>query len=245
MLSATRLSRSVVHHSTVHKLLRGARAVQRPQPSSIVMSAAAPQRPVPPPPTALGQRVMVASQAAHQAMTRHPGVAAVRSFSLPQYRQVLADKLAYFAALEEQVEVHAGHPMVQPFSEPRLRRSGRLAEDLGTLTRRRPLPSLPALRYAVYLRQLPPARLAVHAWVNYLAALFGGQVLVNTWSPYAAALRHVEFDGLEQLRQHCFTGLDQKPLSLTPEAIIDEVHVSYAYVSAMYDAWHASATASS
>lgn len=121
---------------------------------------------------------------------------------LSVYVEHLAMLETVYTALEESLDKHRDHPLVQPIYFPELKRVPALQQDLEFFANdRRPLPAPASKRYAKRISSLDsPALLAAHAYVRNLGDLSGGQALKRV----AAKAYGLETDGL---RFYEFTGI--------------------------------------
>jgi heme oxygenase len=106
--------------------------------------------------------------------------------SLADYRRLLRNLRAIYAALEPALQRHREHACIKPVFFPDLFRSHALAADLIALGDAMDDPEAglapAAIAYGQRLRELDaddPALLAAHAYVRYLGDLSGGQVLAR------------------------------------------------------------------
>lgn len=102
------------------------------------------------------------------------------------YVRLLAALHAIYAALEEELDRHASHPVLGPLHAPAFARRAALETDLaatlGPEWRTLAPPHALAVEYAARLHALAathPERLLAHAWLRYLGDLNGGQILAR------------------------------------------------------------------
>jgi len=105
------------------------------------------------------------------------------TLDLAGYARLLAALHAVYAALEQELESHAGDAVLTHLRHPGFARRGALESDLAALVRLGVAPATvapEAAAYAEHLHQLgraQPALLLAHAWLRYLGDLNGGRVL--------------------------------------------------------------------
>jgi heme oxygenase (biliverdin-producing, ferredoxin) len=197
----------------------------------------------------LGSRLREGTRELHRAVERAGAMALLLRGQLPAsgYARMLAQLQALYAALEEGLVRHAGHPAVAPVNFPLLYRGAALAHDLASLA----LPAAPLCHatqaYVERLQQLAarqPALLAAHAYVRYLGDLNGGQTLarVVAASPLLPAGLGTRFYDLGSaadvaLRSAAFrAGLAQLPAGPDQaDALVDEARWAFAQHGRMFE----------
>lgn len=158
------------------------------------------------------------------------------------YVRLLAALHAIYAALEQALEAHRGHPVLDPLASPAFARRAALEFDLvATLGAnwRELAPTHPlAYAYAEHLHAMAataPERLVAHAWLRYLGDLNGGQVLARlvrgARTTSSVATSFYEFRGLENPRAAAAewrARLDLLPLDpAAQEAIVNEAREGF------------------
>jgi heme oxygenase len=162
---------------------------------------------------------------------------------LADYRRLLRNLHALYAALEPALLRHRDHPCVAPICFPALFREAALADDLAMLGER----SAPAdseldpvaLAYRRRLEALDahdPALLVAHAYVRYLGDLSGGQILARIVAKtYDLAdgrgTRFYQFGPADRVAAHAQAlraGLDSVPVDAAGrQRIVDEAQRAF------------------
>ncbi|WP_199249530.1 heme oxygenase (biliverdin-producing) [[Phormidium] sp. ETS-05] len=100
------------------------------------------------------------------------------------YRKLVANLYFVYGAMEEEMEKHKHHPILQHIYYPQLNRKASLEEDLayyfGPNWRDQVAPSSAGSAYVERIRQLSatePELLVAHSYTRYLGDLSGGQIL--------------------------------------------------------------------
>ena len=134
----------------------------------------------------LSQRLRDATRAVHARAERagFMPVLVAGNADRTRYVRLLAALHGIYAPLEEELERHAGHPVVSRIALPALYRAERVGEDLAFFAGaswRGLLPSLPsAAAYGRRIREVSEVRpelLVAHAYTRYLGDLSGGQIV--------------------------------------------------------------------
>lgn len=177
----------------------------------------------------LSVRLRDATREAHRAAERCRFVRRLLRGDLQvrEYAGYLAALLRVYAALEEGLVRHAGHPALDRFPWPALRRGEALAADLAALVgpdwRTLVERDRSAGAYVARLSLAGPLMLLAHAYVRYLGDLSGGQILRGAVARFAPdALAFYTFDPLEPAQERPLfrARIDQLALSPRDEALI-------------------------
>ncbi len=100
------------------------------------------------------------------------------------YRKLVANLYFVYGAMEEEMEKHKHHPILQHIYYPQLNRKASLEEDLayyfGSNWRDQVAPSAAGSAYVERIREVSatePELLVAHSYTRYLGDLSGGQIL--------------------------------------------------------------------
>ena len=127
------------------------------------------------------------------------------------FRKLLSDLYFVYAALEEELDKHQHHVVINSIYFPELNRQANLEADLayyyGDRWQELITPSQAARDYVFRLHQIPatePILLVAHAYVRYLGDISGGQGLKNIVRtaldlPDSLGTRFYEFDDFPSL----------------------------------------------
>ena len=188
-------------------------------------------------------RLLGQTWGSHAALSKHALIGQLKGpASAAPYGQLLRDKLAFYSALEELLAQHSNDPLVGALLHiPHLARTARLRADLAAMQAPGQA-SMNARDYVQYLQGLAaerPAGLAVHAWLNYLAEMFGGQGLQRVLlEPHgAAAVTSFGFaTSVPELMQQTLACLDTVVRAEDEAALIAEAHIAYGWSKRLFDA---------
>lgn len=154
------------------------------------------------------------------------------------YVRLLQSLLVVYETLEEGLEEHADHPVLQPLRMPELYRSAALRQDIEALGGDPGAPPLPdaTVRYRERLQALSresPHLLGAHAWVRYMGDLSGGRMvgvvvarLLGQEGPGAPGTRFYDFP--REVDPVVWKGLFRNALDAMPldpeqsRALVDE-----------------------
>jgi heme oxygenase len=168
----------------------------------------------------------------------------------PSYCLMLRNFHAIYTALESALRTHAGHPLLAPVGDARLRRAPAIQADLGHLHGKNwavELALMPATRDYVDRLQganaMRPARLLAHAYVRYLGDLSGGQILLGVVSRSMgledeAGSAFYRFDGVDvpALARRIRAGLDAVELSAASgDEVVEEARWAFSTHVRLFD----------
>jgi heme oxygenase (biliverdin-producing, ferredoxin) len=201
----------------------------------------------------LAQRLRDGTRALHTTAERAGVMPAMLRGTLPApvFWQMQRNLLPIYQALEDGLQLHAGHPLLAPLRLGPLARSALLQDDLLALAG----PHWPqqlavcpaATAYASRLQALSaqqPIALAAHAYVRYLGDLAGGQALRRVAQrayglPGTAGTRFYDFGTPAEVAQHgrqLRQALDSLPLDETAlQALVAEAQWAFAQHVQLFD----------
>lgn len=161
------------------------------------------------------------------------------------YRKLLANFYYIYGALEEALEGHRDHPLMQAVYTPQLFRKASLEQDLiyyyGTDWRNQIQPSVACTAYVQRIQELArtePELLIAHCYTRYMGDLSGGQILKGIAERAmqlndgvgTAFYRFETITDEKAFKQGYRQALDHLPLSEAQvEKIVAEANLSFQY----------------